>query len=721
VLLFHPVSDCSEIAPEARTASFGLLMLTIMSSTKNTEHYEEATPCGLELSLNPEDGSLLTAPLSTVLLSATDGLYSDLYQMAHGEIEVAHANEDESGALLTKEKMSNLSFAQRRHELAWRLAQHAKALSHVSGLTAAAASSKDFAQSTRVSTKALQHARTAWVQADEAQDALYFFHAQLFPARQAPHDVYGALDLLQRGVWRDMSTDVELKMDPYETSNEHSWSAKEVAERWHMAVQTKLLTGEVGHMKQSSPQTLWKISLQGGIVKLTQGTPKQIGSSFKYPVEATLTVLSTAANAEWTLLSVEVEAQPKTGESSHQLDPTNRQRFDLHRLCVQAMKKEEARAKRENDESPGTATVARPLNALFQVAHTFDLSWQLEILSAQAQALRRGVWATADSSLQVTPVTFFDDGPILGIVSIAFWSVDDRYGPPRVGDLDDDTTIAKETLQSENGSTRKNAVGKDAVTNKFVLSIRAEANAGMRVSLSGGKVIMEAAKMDPIVQRTVTKLIAAASDPFALSASDVLLAATTLCGERKCHAVVQALQQLKPSILPKWMRLTVERGGIAVAAQVSYGMDVETPFVVLFRLECDARTGSFVFTFPRSANLLRMLSCNHPSASDAMTLRMTKAASHRQKGMAATATGRFVKDSFDGLARSMNLLGQRTGVGGEWVNANDADALLRQRAIQLACADVKASLTTCCGVAAVYGLSAMSLGVATGVTAVADM
>lgn len=234
---------------------------------------------------------------------------------------------------------------------------------------------------------------------------------------------------------------------------------------------------------------------------------------------------------------------------------------------------------------------------------------------------------------------------------------------------------------------------------------------------------MEAAKADPIVQGTVKKLLAAASDPFALSASDVLLAATTLCGERKCHAVVQALAQLEPSILPKWMRLTVERGGIAVAAQVAFGTtpQKEQPFVVLFRLECDARTGSFVFTFPRSANLLRMLSCNHPSASDSMALRMAKAAQHRQKGMAATATGRFVKDSFDGLVRSMNLLGQRTGVGGEWVNANDANALLRQRSIQLACTDVKASLVTCCGVAAVYGLSALSLGVVTGVTAVADM
>jgi hypothetical protein len=34
------------------------------------------------------------------------------------------------------------------------------------------------------------------VVSEEAQDALCFFHAQLFPARQAPHDIFGALDIV---------------------------------------------------------------------------------------------------------------------------------------------------------------------------------------------------------------------------------------------------------------------------------------------------------------------------------------------------------------------------------------------------------------------------------------------------------------------------------------------------------------------------------------------
>ena len=258
------------------------------------------------------------------------------------------------------------------------------------------------------------------------------------------------------------------------------------------------------------------------------------------------------------------------------------------------------------------------------------------------------------------------------------------------------------------------------VTNKFTLSIRAETNVGIRVSLSGGNVVMEAAKTDARIRGTVQRLLEAASDPFALSASDALLAATTLCGERKCHALVQALQS--SNILPRWMHLTVERGSIAVAAQIAHGEQTDlASFVILFRLECDSRTGMFVCTFSRSAQLLRLLSCNDPAASEAMTLRMAKMAQNRRKGVAATATGRFVRDAFEGLMRSMNLLGQRTGVGGKWDNVDDKSASLRQRAIQLACADVKVSLVTCCGVAAVYGLSTLALGIATGVSAVADM
>jgi hypothetical protein len=65
-----------------------------------------------------------------------------------------------------RDRLSNLSFAQRRHEISWRLVQHGRGFQHVAVLTAAAATS-DLASNVRVSS-------AAWVKADEAQDASCF-------------------------------------------------------------------------------------------------------------------------------------------------------------------------------------------------------------------------------------------------------------------------------------------------------------------------------------------------------------------------------------------------------------------------------------------------------------------------------------------------------------------------------------------------------------------
>jgi hypothetical protein len=686
-----------------------------MASSSPSPSKERVEARRLELSLNLEDGSLLTAPLSTVLLAATDGLYSDLYNMAHGELEVTRQNVEgmdpdaanATSSALKKEKMSNLSFAQRRHELAWRLAQHGKALTHVAALTAASAST-EFSHHIKISTKALQHARTAWVQADEAQDALYFFHAQLFPARQAPHDIYGALDLLKRGAWYDLPTDLRLVMDRYEKSQENEWTASEVQERWHMAVRDKLIRGEVAWMRRmalqdpSLPEWLWKVSLDGGILKMTHGRPKQIGSQTLYPIEARLTVLSTTGAAEWALLSVEVGAQAKTGGSNHQLDITNRQRFDLHRLCAAAMTREENRAKEEDRQ-------ARPLECLFEVAHTFGLSWQLEILSAQAQAMRRGVWAAegdSKSSILISPVQFFTDGSTIGSLSISFWTIDDKYGPPCMGDL-----VQRKSKKSEKAQSSPN---------QLTLTIRAEKNVGIEVSLSGGATILEESKTQVHVKNAVERLVEAASNPFTLSASNALLAATILCAEQKCRAVVDALRCDADSPLPLWLHLSVDRGSVAVATRVRCATSESIDFIPLFRLGCDSRTGNFVSTFDRSFGLLRLLACNEVTASDATALRAAELAQHRRRGGAVVTTGRHVRDTFEGLSRSMNVLGQKAGVGKLWEDKDSKSEQLRQRAIQLACKDVRVSLMTSCGMAALYGLSALALGVATGVTAVAD-
>jgi hypothetical protein len=273
-----------------------------------------------------------------------------------GDTTTTNNHEEESAVVMQqtkRERLSNLSFAQRRHELAWRLQQHGKSLQHVAALTAAAAST-DLAQAVAISTTALQHARTAWVQADEAQDALYFFHAQLFPARAPPHDVYGAADVLLARRWFDLPTDLRLTVDRYDTAPQSQWNRHEVDDRWHMAVRDKLLRGEVGWMRQrellqGNKKPLWKVSLRGGIVKLTGGYPKMMGSdeTESYPIEALLSVLSTEKDPEWTLLSLETRVQAKTGEFNHQLETSNRQRYDLHRLAALAMSREEARARRE--------------------------------------------------------------------------------------------------------------------------------------------------------------------------------------------------------------------------------------------------------------------------------------------------------------------------------------------------------------------------------------
>ena len=141
------------------------------------EQNKPVQPQKLELILNPEDGSLQTAPLLSVVMACTDSLYRDIYDMAHGELQIISGGgpssaldgaPDEMVNVRRKDKMSNLSFAARRHELSYRLASHSKALTHVAALTASnhnntsSGESEDNANLAKfvdVSTKALTHAR----------------------------------------------------------------------------------------------------------------------------------------------------------------------------------------------------------------------------------------------------------------------------------------------------------------------------------------------------------------------------------------------------------------------------------------------------------------------------------------------------------------------------------------------------------------------------------
>jgi hypothetical protein len=236
----------------------------------------------------------------------------------------------------------------------------------------------------------------------------------------------------------------------------------------------------------------WNVTLEsnGCAIRLTYGTQH---SSSSFPIEARLTVLDYHdEHAPWSLLTLDIHAQPKTGESSHQLEPNNKQKYNLHRICDKAMRREEEKCHQQQ------LLVAKPLDALFYVAHKFAVSLQLEILSAQAEALRRGTWemltssvitvdgSTSSSSntttnnpaaakdaleryrsLYISPIKYIsksnqpssskigekrkrkhdtphdtghkdgysEEEEVTAIMAIHFWYVDDRYGLPKVQDV----------------------------------------------------------------------------------------------------------------------------------------------------------------------------------------------------------------------------------------------------------------------------------------------
>jgi hypothetical protein len=60
-------------------------------------------------------------------------------------------------------------------------------------------------------------------------------------------------------------------------------------------------------------------------------------------------------------------------------------------------------------------------------------------------------------------------------------------------------------------------------------------------------------------------------------------------------------------------------------------------------------------------------------------------------------------------------------VGGEWNDVDLQSASLREKSVDQTCSDVIASLTTCCGMATVFGLAAIALKVACGIDPLTDM
>ena len=205
-------------------------------------------------------------------------------------------------------------------------------------------------------------------------------------------------------------------------------------------------------------------------------------------------------------------------------------------------------------------------------------------------------------------------------------------------------------------------------------------------------------------------------------------------------------------LLPPWIHLLVDCGTISVSIQVTYdnkGDDVHhesksngstvkqsvlrPPFEV-FRLACDSRTGNFITLFPPESSLLRSLVCNDLSASEIQQYRSAMLDPYTQLSQKSTTssftpsslisekkefTGRIARGIFEGLSRSLNILGRREGVGGDWNDKKDGDQI-RRRAIEKDCVDVGVSLMSCCGVAVVFGTDSRALAIVTGTDPVAD-
>lgn len=750
----------------------------------------------LELSVNPADGSLLTAPLSLVINTATDALYNDLHNMATGQpITLYLPSADDSQFPFTEksEAMSRLSFQQRRHVIASRIARHIQSLSHVSALVASnlpssGAASKgasnesypniyamaqvpaenELSQIAQIASQALEHVRTSWVSADTAQDALYFHHDSLWKMRSHPHDVLGSMEVLLKGQWRGLSKDIKLE-DKYLDSVERSLSKVEIKERLKAAVRRKLVLGEVGMLREERDQRdfRWKIILEknGTAVRLVHGKPRIERGVEMYPIEARVTILSEADPAPWTLLSVRTRTAVKTGESNHQLDLSKEQMFGLHKICERAMNQEEVRVaklkKAEGIEVNEGDLIARPLQRLLYVAHTFSVSWQMEILSCQAEALRKGSWSSGKSAaltkeddedgIAVTPVIFLSQDEkslsgcnykmdVLGHMAIHFWQVDDRNGNPNVGPIfyEDLTNTKSEEIPSF--SSYNNSINR-----RLTLEIIAVSGHGLQVSLSGGS---ERQDDSPNLKKNIHKLLASLQDPYQLSASDALLSAVIICAERRCRAVINALELTRKPVheldetkhkrsLPPWVHLWLESGSISVGVDISYDNeachevhDSRAP-VQLFRLECDSRSGKFVATFPATATLLRRLACNDLSASDVQLLRQAKgapitslSATEQRRTLARTkdSTGRSIREAFLGLTRSLDILGRRVGVGGEWQDKDPScSSALRQKAIFESCVDVCTAMEFCAGISAVFGIGALALGIAAGSNPIPDI
>lgn len=462
------------------------------------------------------------------------------------------------------------------------------------------------------------------------------------------------------------------------------------------------------------------------------------------------------------LLSLDIFCSSKTGESIHQLETNNRQKMNLHKLCARAMALEEegikTKLKTKSDEKSDDNNVAnnnnlkstfkgdliaRPLECLFDVAHSFLNSISLEILWAQTGALRRGAWGNDQDGISITSLQYFgkleDRSETLGglfgdataDMSIHFWLVDDRFGKPAVSDL-----ILSRAKKPGSREEKPIRTSKTENSQRLCLNIRSIPRKGLAVALSGGDDVIQAIHETPsgknLLKAQYEKLLSSVNNPFELSAADAILAASVICAHMRSTAVVEALRGSFDSGkgLPDWLSLNVDCGSVSINTRIS-SVDVNTssenlpndlPIVEMYRLACDSRTGRFITVFPEGTKLLRLLAANDISVSGLQHMHKIKTVKKRKGANAnRSVTGRLIKDAFDGLNRSMDVLGRKVGVGSHWDDLDTVSPSLRKLEIERSCVDVCAALMVCSGIAVTYGAAAIALSFTSGIEPVVDM
>ena len=82
-----------------------------------------------------------------------------------------------------------------------------------------------------------------------------------------------------------------------------------------------------------------------------------------------------------------------------------------------------------------------------------------------------------------------------------------------------------------------------------------------------------------------------------------------------------------------------------------------------------------------------------------------------------------MRDQFEGLHRSLEILGKRVGLGDTTWKEHDetTSEKLRQKVVMDCVQDIFKSLFVCCGACAVFGLANHSLNIACGVDCSVDM